>query len=75
MGAAMTNIVFCKPSTKIFIFTPASQIGTFFWLIAQHRKLNYTDVRCHQIGSVRGIMPWDTDISLDLNLIKAIINN
>lgn len=64
MGAAMTNIAFAAPGTRVTLLTPAGMPDTFFWFIATLRGLDYTEVRCAQSGPVRGNMPWDTDLVL-----------
>ena len=64
MGAAMTNIVFAPPGTRIVTLTPAGMPDTFFWFIAALRGLDYGEIRCASSGPVRGNMPWDTDIVL-----------
>jgi hypothetical protein len=48
MGAAMTNIVFCQPDTRIAMIAPASFPDTFFWFIAQIKKLPYLEIRCDE---------------------------
>lgn len=65
MGAAMTNIIFLPPGSRVVALTPASMPDTFFWFIATLRGLDYLEVRCAQTGPVRGVMPWDTDLILD----------
>ena len=65
MGAAMTNIAFAAPGTRVTLFTPAGMPDTFFWFIATLRGLEYEEVRCAPTGPVRGNMPWDTDLILD----------
>ncbi len=65
MGAAMTNLAFSHPGTKVFNLTPAGMSDTFFWFISGLRSLQYTEVRCEQVPPTRGPMPWDTDLLLD----------
>lgn len=48
MGAAMTNIVFCDPGTKVTMLAGSGFPDVFFWFIAQHRRLHYTELRCAQ---------------------------
>ena len=44
-GATMTNIVFCRPGTKVILLVPGRFPDTFFWFIATHKKLDYTEIR------------------------------
>jgi capsular polysaccharide biosynthesis protein len=50
IGAAMTNIAFCQPGTRITMLVPCAFPDTFFWFIAQHRQLDYLEVRCDQVS-------------------------
>ena len=43
-GAAMTNIAFCGPETKITVLVPGTFPDTFFWFIAQHRHLDFVEI-------------------------------
>ena len=45
-GAALTNIVFCKPTTRVTSLVPAHFPDTFFWFIATHKRLAYSEIRC-----------------------------
>lgn len=58
MGAAMTNIVFCRPGTRITMLAPAHFPDVFFWLIAGHRNLRYEEVRGPQ-RQVEGRQLWE----------------
>jgi hypothetical protein len=46
LGAAMTNIVFCRPGTRVTLVVPAHFPDTFFWFIAMHKRLAYSEIRC-----------------------------
>jgi capsular polysaccharide biosynthesis protein len=47
-GAAMTNIAFCNPGTRVTLLYPANFPDAFFWFIAQHKQLDYLEIRCDQ---------------------------
>lgn len=63
MGAGMTNIVFCRPGTRVTMLTPANFPDVFFWFIASHRRLNYEEVRGIQ-PSVEGRNLWEGPFSI-----------
>ena len=44
-GAALTNIAFCRPGTRVVSLAPAHFPDTFFWFVATHRGIRYTEVR------------------------------
>ena len=44
-GAAMTNIAFCRPGTRVINVVPSHFPDTFFWFIATHKKLRYIELR------------------------------
>ena len=45
VGAGMTNIAFCQPGANVVVLSSGVFPDTFFWLIANHRQLNYLDIR------------------------------
>ena len=45
IGAAMTNIVFCGPGTRVVMLASAHFPDTFFWFIAMHKGLRYSEIR------------------------------
>jgi capsular polysaccharide biosynthesis protein len=49
-GAAMTNIVFCRPGTRITNLVPGNFPDTFFWFIAAHKELSYEELRGEPAG-------------------------
>lgn len=63
-GAALTNILFCRPGTRIVVFSPAGAAELLFWLIAERRGLVYEEVRCREIGPQLGALPWDRSIRI-----------
>jgi len=65
-SAALTSLCFCKPGTKVTMFYPESMADTFYWFIAQHRHLDFRDIRCKQAGPSKTHMPWDADLRLPL---------
>lgn len=69
MGAAMTNIAFCPANACILNIAPAGMPDTFFWFIAGLKGLHYFEARCRQVGPVRGVMRWDTNIEFDHSVL------
>jgi len=57
LGAAMANIAFCEPGTKVALLAPCAYPDTFFWFIAMHKKHHYVEVRCEQ-QRTEGPEPW-----------------
>lgn len=45
MGAAMTNIMFCRAGTRIINLAPGNMPDTFFYFIAGLRGLDYYEIR------------------------------
>lgn len=48
IGAAMTNIAFCRTGTRAILLVPGAFPDTFFWFIAQHKGLSYLEIRGDQ---------------------------
>jgi capsular polysaccharide biosynthesis protein len=72
-GAALTNIIFCRPGTEILIFMPASALELFFWLIAEAKKLDYHEVRCEEAGESRGALPWDRAQRISTPAVRRVL--
>jgi capsular polysaccharide biosynthesis protein len=62
-GAAMTNIAFCRPGTKITVLWPPAFPDTFFWFIATHKELDYLEIRGEQTGDDAS-NPWSAGFIL-----------
>jgi capsular polysaccharide biosynthesis protein len=62
-GAAMTNILFCEPGTSVTNIIGARVPDTFFWFIANHMRLNYTELRCPQ-APVDGPDGWKASLTI-----------
>jgi capsular polysaccharide biosynthesis protein len=72
MGAALSNTVFARRGAKIVNLAPASMPDTFFWFIAGLKDHDYLEVRCRQVGPIKGVAAWDTDLWLDPRDLEAI---
>jgi capsular polysaccharide biosynthesis protein len=44
-GAGMTNIAFCERGTNVTVLCPAMSPEVFFWFIATHKGLGYSEIR------------------------------
>jgi len=73
-GAAMTNIVFCNPDTKITLLVPDRFPDIFFWLIAAHKRLHYVELRAEQ-KAADGDDHWKADFSLSESDIRYLEDN
>ena len=76
LGAALTNIVFCPPGSKIVALTAQSFPDTFFWFLSQHRKHEYREVRGLDASGVPdGARSWVRGFTLteeDLSFIATL---
>ncbi|HEX3982109.1 MAG TPA: glycosyltransferase 61 family protein, partial [Acidisoma sp.] len=64
LGAALTNIVFCEAATKVVAITSASFPDTFFWFLSLHRGLDYSEIRCPDVGDAGADAPWNAGFSI-----------
>jgi capsular polysaccharide biosynthesis protein len=65
LGAALTNIAFCPPRSRIVALTAQSFPDTFFWFISQHRGHDYREVRCPIIsGDPADSQSWNVGFKL-----------
>ena len=74
MGAAFTNIIFCRPGTEVLIFAPASALELFFWHIAEGKKLDYHEVRTEEAGPIVGPLPWNRCLRISKLAIETILD-
>ena len=63
LGAAMTNVAFCRPGTEVCVFSPASAREFFFWLLSNLKHHTYYEIRCPELGPALGPLPWDRKIA------------
>ena len=73
MGAALTNIIFCRPGTEVLVFMPGSALELFFWQIAEGKKLDYYEVRCEESGPQQGALPWNRSLRISSTALKNIL--
>jgi capsular polysaccharide biosynthesis protein len=73
MGAGMTNIAFAESGAAVTVFAPMGMPDTFFWFIATHRHHAYREVRCQQVGPLRGPAPWDAEIYLPPATLRSVL--
>ena len=67
-GAALANLVFCKPKTKIIEIKPETQPGNYFKKISRINNLNYICMRTNAINN-----NCNGDIIISLNQIEIFI--
>jgi len=72
-GAAMTNIAFCHPGTRVVMLAGADFSDTFFWFIATHRHLDYSEIRCEKTINTEFNPNADFRISpVDIEWLKVL---
>ena len=73
-GAALTNLLFCRPGTRVAVFSPTSAAEVLFWTIAQMRDLAYTEVRCPEVGPNLGVHAWDHALRVGADDIRRVLD-
>lgn len=66
LGAALTNIAFCRPGTRVLALTAQSFPDTFFWFLAQHGRLQYEEIRGEDTSGTPEVpQSWNAGFALD----------
>jgi capsular polysaccharide biosynthesis protein len=66
LGAALTNIAFCRPGSRVVALTAQSFPDTFFWFLAQHAGLYYEEIRGQDVsGTPDAPQSWNAGFTLD----------
>ena len=72
-GAALSNLLWCAPGTRVLEFMPVVEMRPFFWLISQKLDLVHAMQFCPPVGEQQFQSPIHVDIAkLDLLLRKLI---
>ncbi|GAN68454.1 glycosyltransferase family 61 protein [Acetobacter orleanensis] len=70
MGAAMTNIMFCRKGTRVINLAPGTMPDTFFYFIAGLRELDYYEIRgkmCTESES------WDAPFEIEHDHLAHVL--
>ncbi len=73
MGAELTNMVFCAAGSRVLALVPQGMPDTFFWFLAQHRQLDYTELRSPTQGPLTG-RSWNQDFAVDPGDLAAALD-
>jgi hypothetical protein len=73
VGAELANIVFCRAGTSVLALVPQGMPDTFFWFIAQHRRLRYAELRSPTPGRLTG-RSWNKDFSVKASDLEAALD-
>lgn len=66
LGAALTNIAFCRPGSRVVALTAQSFPDTFFWFLSQHAGLHYEEIRGQDVsGTPEAPQSWNAGFTLD----------
>ncbi|MCP9319012.1 glycosyltransferase family 61 protein [Acetobacter persici] len=71
MGAAMTNIMFCRKGTRVINLAPGTMPDTFFYFIAGLRGLDYYEIRgklCEDSES------WDVPFDIERDHLAHVLS-
>lgn len=72
-GAALANILFCRPETKLLVISPADFPDAFFWDLATQRGIGYAEIFCAG-GMVPGKPAGRSDFEVDLAAVARYLS-
>jgi tetratricopeptide (TPR) repeat protein len=77
-GSGLTNIMFCKPGTKVIELMSPNYIRHYYWAISQQLNLEHYYItgksfNCDQIRELMYQNPLTEDIFVNLKSLQAII--
>lgn len=72
-GAALTNMVFMKPGTKVVMLSPSTAAGFWFWDLAHHAGIEFSAVFGeNESGSVAN---KNANFSIDVGDLHMVLNS
>ncbi len=77
-GSGLTNIMFCRPGTKIIELVSPNYIRHYYWVISQqlgleHYYLKGEDFTCYPIRQLMYQNPLTEDIIVNLNSLEKVL--
>lgn len=77
-GSGLTNIIFCRPGTKIVELVSPHYVGHYYWAIGHYLKLQHYFVageafECYPIRQLMYQNPLTEDIWLNLSSLKKML--
>lgn len=72
-GAALANVLYCMPGTKVLVLSPADFPDAFFWDLATQRGLDYSEIFCAD-GMSPGAPTGRSDFAADLASVARYLS-
>ncbi|MEM1170392.1 MAG: tetratricopeptide repeat protein [Cyanobacteria bacterium P01_H01_bin.35] len=77
-GSGLTNIMFCRPGTKVIELVSPNYIRHYYWVISQqlgleHYYLKGEDFTCYPIRQLMYQNPLTEDIIVNLNSLEKVL--
>jgi len=69
-GAALSNLLWCAPGTKVLEFMPAVEMRPFFWLISEKLDLVHAMQFCPCVGATQ----FQSAIHVDIAKLDALLH-
>lgn len=73
-GAGLTNLVFCRPGTKVIEIFPPTYLPCCYWILSNICSLEHYSLRGESVEEDPALSPVHRDILVNLSALEKMLN-